>query len=460
MGNIILIMADQFRYDCLGRLGNYPVKTPNLDKLAAEGIFFEHAFTPMPVCAPARQCLASGRMADSFGGFWNYDMKGLPCKSFVSDGDTWSNRLESAGFNMGFLGKWHSSEIGSPKDFGYQNFIGNEVWARHIAEKYPNLSHTKGFNGEISYLPYEDNHSHFMAAKAVDMLDGFLEDNKPFFLRLDFNDPHLPCRPSEPFAGMYSKGDAVPWPSFGDTFEGKPYIQRQMVLNWENEGQNWDYFSEIVARYYAVISQLDDAIGNIIKKVDSSGAREDTMIIFTSDHGDTSGGHGMMDKHYVLYDDNCRIPFIIRYPKLVKPGTVCKDFVSNMLDIPPTIEELCGIAKDEERHGLSLLPLLKGEAQPQRDAFAISSSNGQQFGFYSNRAIRTAKWRYVWNLTDVDELYDCENDEGELINLINEPAYEEVVKDLRLKLHGKLVSFGDPFADGWASKQLTEGRKI
>jgi len=456
--NIIMLVADQLRYDCVSPDRMYPVKTPNIDKLASEGVFFEHAFTPMPVCAPARQCLASGRMADSYGAFWNYDMKGLPCKSLTGGGDTWSKNLQKIGYNTAFLGKWHSSESESPSDFVYEHFIGNDVWSKYIEGKYPGKVYSGGFEGCESFLDAEDGHSFFMANKAVDFIENFGGSDSPFFVRLDFNDPHLPCRPSQPYAGMYTKEDAVPWPSFGDSLENKPYIQKQMVQNWGNDGRDWDYWSDIVARYYATITQLDAAVGRILDAVDKAGLYDDTVIILTSDHGDTSGGHGMMDKHYILYDDVCRIPLIIRYPNVCDKGIVSSAFVSNMLDIAPTIEEICYLSPAGERHGQSLLPLLKGEEQPWRDS-AVSSGNGQQFGFYSNRSIRTKRWRYVWNLTDVDELYDHDNDPGELLNLSANPEYADVLKELRLALHIKLVAYSDPFAGGWVEKQLTEGKK-
>jgi len=258
---------------------------------------------------------------------------------------------------------------------------------------------------------------------------------------------------------MYDPSKIEPWASFGDTFEDKPYIQKQMVLNWGNEGKSWKDWSELAARYYGVISQLDDSVGLVLDAIETAGRGEDTIVVFTSDHGDTSGGHGMLDKHYVLYDDNCRVPLIVRYPALGCSGLKSGAFVSNMLDLVPTIEELCGIQSGGDRHGLSLVPLLSGGEQPERDGFAVSSGNGQQFGFYCNRSIRTERFRYVWNLTDVDELYDHDTDPGELRNLAKDPAYADTLRELRLTLHDKLIAYSDPFARGWVGKQLTEGRK-
>lgn len=459
--NLLFLMADQHRYDCVGKAGLYPISTPNMDRLAQDGAFFRNAFTPMPICAPARQCLASGRMADSFGGFWNYDMGGLPCKSLVCDGTSWMNRLSKNGYQTAFLGHWHTSEQYSASDFGYTCVIDNQQWERYIAEKYPNHQYHGGWMGEESDLDLEDSLTHYMANQACKLLRRYAENGRPFHLRLDFSDPHLPCRPSKPFSQMYPPEKIPPWQSFGDTFEGKPYIQKQMVLNWENEERTqWSDWSTCASHYYGMISQLDDAIGRILDLLEETGLAENTIVIYTSDHGDTSGGHGMMDKHYILYDDVTHIPLIIRWPGVVKPQTVVEEFVSNHLDLVPTIEDACGLKRGPNHHGLTLLPLLEGKEQPERDAFAVSSSNGQQFGFFCNRSIRTREYRYIWNLTDVDELYFLPDDPGEKKNLAADPSYAPVLKELRQALYQKLIAYEDPFAKGWVGKQLTQGRKI
>ena len=131
-----------------------------------------------------------------------------------------------------------------------------------------------------------------------------------------------------------------------------------------------------------------------------------------------------------------------------------------MLDLTPTIEEITGVKSDDPRHGLSLIPLIAGNKQPERDDFAVSSSNGQQFGFYCNRSVRTSKYRYTWNLTDVDELYDIKNDPGELHNIATQTEYSEILRELRLKLYDKLVFYNDPFACHYVGDQLRSGRKV
>ncbi len=215
----------------------------------------------------------------------------------------------------------------------------------------------------------------------------------------------------------------------------------------------WQDFAPMVARYFGCITQLDDAIGRILKTLEESPAWDDTIVIFTSDHGDMCASHSMLDKHYVLYDDIIRVPLIMR-----KPGvqhTVINGNVMNCLDIPATIRKEAGLEPDALRHG-GVLPISAAESEscPQE---VLVTSNGQQFGLFTARCVRTAKYKYVWNLTDNDELYDLENDPGEKHNLIKDPDLAGLIKQLREKLYQLLMQAQDRFAmSPWLKRQLLE----
>lgn len=446
--NILLILVDQWRYDCLTGVHKTPVKLPNIDRLTREGTWFDHAFTPTPVCCPAKQALISGRQADSFGAFWNHDFGG--CRSLTPEPDNWVKELRNSGYETSFFAAWHVSANGGPKEFGFDNYTSMSEYNEMVSQKYPGIQYKNGWFGEPNPVPLEDSATHFFADRICSQITN---SEKPFFIWTDIPFPHLPCRPSEPFASMYTPEETVPWDSFGDTFENKPYIQKTQIKNWGLEGMTWKDFAPTVALYYGMISQIDDAVGKIVECLEKEGKLEDTMIIFSSDHGDTCGGHGMMDKHYILYDDVTRVPLIIRYPRLFPEGKVCHSFVSNCLDMAPTIEEICDLPAAGERHGESLTKALSGT---RKEDFSVSTSNGQQFGLYTNRCIREERFKYIWNLTDIDEFYDLQNDPGELHNLIDEPGFEEIKKNLKEKLFKALTDRNDPFANGWLKKQLCE----
>ncbi len=446
--NILILLADQFRADCLG--GRYPVKTPNLDSLIGSGMLFTKAYTPMPVCAPARQALLCGRHPDSFNATWNYDM--LPCGSLVP-GNTWSQGLKAQGYSLGYLGKWHCSPEYLPKDFGFDHYVEKKSYDQMLARRYPHVKFSGDWLGEESPIPLEDSLTHWLADQANEFITS---RSSPWAAFVDFSVPHLPCRPSEPFSKMYKPGDTISWDGFGDTFVNKPYIHAQQPVNWGIEDYSWDDFAPGVARYYAMISQLDDAVGKVLRRLEDSGQRDDTMIIFTSDHGDMCGSHGMLDKHYVLYEDVTRVPLVISY--LGAKGT-CDGFISNCLDIPATLNEIFSLGM-KGFHGRSLLPVLLGRAQDFPD-YITSSGNGQQFGLFTSRMIRRGQYKYVWNCTDIDELYDLSADPGEKNNLIKDDKLNSLLSRLRRLLYDECIQHEDHLVKlGWLDNQLLNGKKL
>lgn len=461
--NVLLIMADQLRYDCLGYAGMAPVATPHIDRLASEGMWFESAFCHFPVCGPARQSLVCGRRPDSFGALWNASM-GLKVSSLEPTEYSWARTLQEEGYRNGYIGKWDVHPDYSPLAYGYDEYIDSRaLHSMVLREQYPEVAYTNGYFGEPDPLALEHSSTHFTAAQAGELLGRLAASDGPWHLRVNFDEPHLPCRPAQPFAGMYRPEHTVPWGSFGETFEGKPYIQKQQLRNWGVESYGWADWAPIVARYYAVISQLDDAVGLLLNRLDDLGLREDTWVVFTTDHGDMSGGHRMMDKHYVMYEDVVRVPLVMRWPGVIPAGCRTGEMISHLLDLPPTILDLCELAAPEGAcfHGRSFMNLLTGQTPPDEPRQeVVASYNGQQFGLYTQRMIRTKEWKYVWNLTDVDELYDLCRDPHELHNRIADPAESSVLRGLRARLYEVLRQDGDPMVrSGWLKRQLLEGEK-
>lgn len=449
--NILFVLMDQYRFDCLGGSGLTPVKTPNIDEFRKSALSFENAYTPLPVCSPARQSLLTGRWPDSFGALWNYGTASV--HGLEKGTRTWVQSLAEEGYETVHIGQWHVSDRGGPTDFGYTKFVSPKIYSDYIAKKYPPYEYKNGWFGEPSPYPVEDAQSHFMTRLAIEEMRS--AKGKPWHIFLDLPFPHLPCRPSSPFAEMYRSEDTIPWQSYGDTLENKPFCQRQQIRNWGLEGRTWEDWAPTVAYYYGMCSQLDDAFGLLIKELEEEGILEDTIVVLTSDHGDTSGGHGMMDKHYILYDDVTHIPFIIRYPKCFTPGKETR-FVCNCLDFAPTLEEILELPSLPDEHGTSLLATIQGK---NPEEFSVSSSNGQQFGAFTQRCIRTEDYKYIWNLTDTDELYDLKNDPGEKINRIDDPKMGTIMTELREKLYYALVRRKDPYAVEWVKGQLLGNTK-
>ena len=450
--NFLLINADQLRHDCLGYTGIRDVKTPNIDALARAGVVFTRAFTPVPVCAPARQALLCGRHPDSFGAQWNYDFISTPT---ARPEWCWPRLLREKGYKTAYLGRFHVSPDYTPRDFGYDVWVNREDYNEYINKKYPDITYTGGWLGCTSPVPLDCSATHWLAGKTVELLEKFSQTGEPWHIWLDFEEPHLPCRPSEPFASMYNPEDIPPWDGFYDNFVNKPYCHKQQMINWGLENMDWDDIAPMVARYFGVISQLDDALGKIFNALQEYGQSDNTVVVFTSDHGDMCGSHHMLDKHYVLYDDITRVPLIVRHPKA--SPRIRSDFVSNCLDIPASVREWFELEKDKNAHGMPL-PIFNNNYEPRE--FIVSTSNGQQFGLYTTRMLRGDRYKYIWNLTDTDELYDMKADLGELRNLIADDRLSELISVMRNEMAFQLYLHGDPFIRGeFMERQLTEGKK-
>ncbi len=454
--NILLIVCDQLRYDCVGSSGMRPVRTPHMDRIARRGVRFENAYTPLPTCCPARQCLISARRPERDGFLWNYDLTlGVP--SLAPHPGLWPARLFASGYASAYVGKWHVSDAYSPLHFGFDTYDGDEGYKAFRRADIGQTAFTSEFEGEVDPAPPEATHTRWLADTAARRLAALAAGGRPWHMRVDFSEPHLPCRPCAQFAGLYRPEDIPPWPSFAEDFAGKPYIQKQMLHSWGIADYDWARWAPIVARYHAVITQTDDAIGRVLAALGASGAEEDTLVVLTADHGDTCGGHRMIDKHYILYDDVVRVPLLAMWPGRLPEGAVRREFVHNMLDLGPTFLEAAGLPAQEGADGCSLLPVMLGRTPDGWRDCAVSTYNGQQFGLYTQRMLRTNEWKYIWNTTDVDELYDLVADPAELRNRACDPACKEILADLRRRLCQILMDEGDGLVcnrSHWLREQL------
>lgn len=454
--NILFISCDQLRYDCVGYAHRYPVQTPNIDRLSQEGAWFDHSYTPLPTCCPARQALVCGKRPERIGALWNYDQQ-IPVGSIDRDEFSWARALHDHGYHTGYVGKWHVSPKWTPLDFGYEDYIDQGQVAGWESRQHPELSYKEGFYGEPSPFPLEDAPTHQNAKHVIELIDRY--HDKPWHIKMDLSEPHLPCRPAEPFASMY---DHVPkWTTFDDPLENKPYMQKQMQRNWNTDKLTWEQCERTVRLYYGQISQVDDAVGQVIRHLEKRKQLDQTVIIFTADHGDMCLSRRMMDKHYILYDDVVRVPLVIRYPKTIRPGLKIDALVTNMLDLVPTILDFAGIEKPDLPDAVSLMPYLTGERTDSIRKYALSTYNGQQFGLYTQRMIRNHHYKYIWNLADVDELYDMQSDPDELHNLAQDPSQAERIRLMRLDMKKELEAVDDyTMQTEWLKETLLHNRKV
>lgn len=448
--NILFILSDQHRFDCLGP--SAPARTPNLDRLAAEGVRFDEAYTPLPSCCPARASLLTGLRPEAFGELWNYDIT-LPVPCLTPDVPTWPHALRDAGYRTRFIGKWHVSPDHPPTDFGYETCFGADVLPDGAGRRVEDLRPADWFGRAVDG-PIEELETHRLAARACAEIEELSADGAPWHIQLNFPQPHPPYLPHCAFREPYRTAPA--WGGCADGLCGKPAIQRRMTENWGLADVSEADWENARANYLAVISQMDDAIGMVLDALDAAGAKDDTLVIYSSDHGDMCGSHGMFDKHYNLYDDIVRVPLLLSWPGHIPAGARRNEMLVHALSLPAAILEAAGA--DACLPGRSLLPLALGGAceWPER---VMSSFNGQQFGLYTLRMLRTRELKYVWHPTGEDELYDMARDPHELRNVAGDAGYAERLCDMKKQLLDELTEANDGLVKGhWLKWQLTKAR--
>jgi arylsulfatase A-like enzyme len=456
--NFLVIVSDQHRFDCLGVNGHPLLQTPNLDRLAADGMNFTHAFTPSPVCVPARNSLLHGVWPMRHLAIANPDTEAP--RGPVEGLATFPQTLRQAGYWLAHVGKWGVDRQRGPRDFGFHEYVPDGDYGPwRAARGLPPVPWANSWFGEVDpHVRPEESALGWGADQAIRMLETATRGPNPFFVRWDTTEPHLPSRPPEPFASMYPPDGVPPWPGFADDLAGKPFIQRQQRRTWKLDDWTWAQWAPVVARYLGVVSLLDAQLGRVLAALARLGLAEHTVVVYTTDHGDLCGSHGMIDKHYVMYDDVVRVPLIVRWPAQVRAGSQCAAFVTHALDLAATFCAAAGAAAPTSFQGQSLLPLLHGQPDNGRsDIFA--TYHGNQFGLYSQRMVRDREWKYVWNATAEDELYDLRADPGELRNRVLDPACRGELTRLRTRLVAWMEQTQDRLLNGWTRQQLLEGLK-
>lgn len=410
--NILLILTDQQRFDTLNSLAcSFHSETPSMDQLVSSGMTFENAFCVSPVCSPSRGCLMTG-LYPSQTGFTSNESPPIN-DSIVTIG----HRLQQAGYETAYHGKSH---LKTP------------------------LEHL-GF--EVAFENSHDESTRIEASRFYRNRD-WIRNKRPFFHVVSFLNPHdvyfLDPDKTTPET-------LPPWANHDDPLAGKPDIQRQRQKQWPQE--RWQYYRDF---YGKLVSRVDREIGLLLEELCFSGFASDTWVIFTSDHGDMAGEHGIPFKGPWMYDGVVRVPLVIVPPQHKYTGNrklqdravnnlpaKCDQLVSH-IDLVPTILDLAGIPSDDALPGRSLMPAVRGESTPRNDAvFAEWYSAGKLRT--PIRMIRTADWKYVHNLGTTAELYDLKADPGEIENLAGSAQFSQIQAEMESRLKSHIEETGDPY---------------
>jgi len=463
--NILFLITDQQRADTLGCYGNQICRTPNIDRLAEEGVRFSHAFTPTSICSPARASLLTGVMPHKHKLLANFE-RNVGYLTELPEGLTpYSVHLRAAGYNVGTVGKWHVGEERGPEAYGFDgpHFPGwgppvqEETYRQYLERNgYPpfaprDLVRGRFPNGAPGNViagiydgPAEGLFDAFITETAIAQMAEYAADGRPFFLACQWFGPHLPYFLPREDMQRYPARE-IPLPvSMADDFAHKPRVQAAYAAHWSFDSFSREEWQEIIAADWGYVSLLDREVGKILAALERLGLTENTVVIFTTDHGAFNGAHRMQDKGPAMYDDTYHVPLIVRMPKAIGAEVEgVEERMVSLVDLTPTFLDLAGAPIPQEYDGQSLLPLLRNEGVAWRDHI-VAEFHGHHFP-YPQRMIRTPRYKLVVNPPDIDELYDLERDPDEMINEIDNPRYAEVRRELATRLYRDLRAAGDNF---------------
>ncbi len=458
--NILHIMSDQQQWGCIA--GRSPCHTPNLNRLVNEGMLFERSYTPSAVCCPARAMILSGAYHWHNGVYNQIHSAPSVHRDMFPNVILYSNRLHDAGYRMGYTGKWHASWVRCPADFGYEMAGVNgcnpavlrkydlnpdrveqpkQRLRRHPLKtiQWPGDKPTAEWG--YSEGPEEATHSWEVAEMAIRMLRRFSQGTQPWILETHFVDPHDPYFPLKQYLDRYDPRAIEVPRSFGDTFEGKPGMHRRESSIWGPVTE--DDYRQSRACYYASVEQLDRQIGRILDALEQSGQARNTLVVFTTDHGDMCGNHRMWIKGWMPYEETYRVPLVVRWPGVITPGSTSQRLVQTH-DLAHTYIAAAQAKPLPYADGRALQPLF---AEPRRAEWTDQIMNafyGGEF-LYTQRMAVTQRFKYVFNGFDIDELYDLERDREEMHNAVNDPSYAKYADDMRARLYEMMDRFEDPY---------------
>jgi len=477
--NIVMFVSDQQRWDTLSAYGTDCIcRTPHIDALAGRGTLFNSAFTPSALCSPARAALFTGLYPHKNGVARN--------DGTIADGvKTLAHYLQEAGYGCGYSGKWHIDKHRGPSQFGFlsKDFLGYGFpgaallpgftfnaapdgrvnhYADYLKERGYDIPTVKNrFVGnnptnnsqEMFALhdgPVETCIEYFVTEQMINNINELSTDDKPFFVWANYWGPHSPSLVPEPYFSMYDPKDIPEHPSYCETFEKKPGGHKLCEKYWGLGDYGWEGFQQIAARYFGHCTLIDDMVGRVVDHLKRENLLDNTVIIFTTDHGDCMGAHKLIEKGPFMYDETYKIPLVVALPGNDGGGYVNDDFVY-LHDLTPTILDIAGIPVPDNMDGVSLTPILRGRpeecaASEREEVYCMLD---RHFFTVDQRMVRTKTHQFTFTPGDIGELYDLVRDPYQLNNVYDNPEYDAVRRDLIARMEKYMTELKDWTPYGW-----------
>jgi len=495
--NILLLTSDQQHWTMLG-LQNAAVKTPNLDRLARSGLLADRAYCPNPTCTPTRASIITGQYPSQHGA-WSLGTK-LP-EEVPTVGDVFRDAgYRSCLIGKGHLQPLQETEQYTSLEayphlqdlafwreyegpfYGFDDFelCRNHVDEAHVGQHYAMWMEEKGFTywrecfqkptgtAENQFLhwnlPEEYHYNTWITERSIDRMREYKESGTPFFLWASYPDPHPPYLVPEPWASMYDPNeielppkaeaeeirrnpppfqltqeenpDYTPWEESGKGIHGyhsHRHKESFYTPGWDDEERQ----RKAVAVYYGMVSMMDHYIGKLLDYLEESGLAKETLVVFTSDHGHFFGQHGLIAKGAFHYEDGVRVPFIARHPDNPEGGRT--EALISLVDLAPTFLEYAGIDIPVTMSGKSQLAVFAGKKESIRDHVLVENRHEFSTVYLETYIDRRYKLTVYWNC-NYGELYDLEEDPGEVVNLWDDPAKAALKQELLLQfVHAEMA---------------------
>lgn len=424
--NVVFILADDHRWDYLSAMGHPFIQTPNIDRIANEGVLFENAFVTSSLCSPSRASYLTGQYPQKHGvqnNFTPWDNRNV----------TYFEYLKKAGYNTAFIGKWHMPGA-IPKLRGMDLFVTfDHMGGQGAYYNTPYIVNGKSLAVGESPMPGAEVNG-YITDDLTNFAVQYIQDNKdkPFALYLSHKAVHLSMQPDEEAEGKYDHAQ-VELPEEADSWLALADGNFKHFL--------WSSLEEKIKDYAETAVAMDQQIGRVMEKLDELGLADNTILIYAADNGYMWGEHRLIDKRW-SYEESIRVPFVVRYPNGVKsPGRRAEDMILN-LDLAPTLLQLAGMDIPAHMQGKSLVPLLDNVAQTQpfRESWVYTYFEDFPYPVPAQNALRTNRYKLIdYERGKQDELFDVQEDPTEKRNLIGDVSMRKLEMQMRKDLQQHLA---------------------
>jgi arylsulfatase A-like enzyme len=467
--NIIFVFTDDHASHAISAYGSRINQTPNIDRLADEGMLFRNAFVTNSICAPSRAVILTGKHSHLNGIFTNRER-------FDSAQVTFPKLLQQAGYQTAIVGKWHLKS--APTGFDYWEVLPGQ--GDYYNPRFRTHGDTVRYTGYVTDI---------ITDRALDWLQNARDSDKPFMLMYQHKAPHRRWQPGPEHLTLYDDATIPEPPTLFDDYEGRTsaaktqemtiaqhmydedlklvapaQLNEEQLERWnaaygpkneafENAGLSGDdlvrwKYQRYIKDYLRTIASVDDNLGRVLDYLDEAGLAENTVVIYSSDQGFYLGDHGWYDKRW-MYEESLRMPFIVRWPGVVQPGSENSDLVQN-LDFAETFLEMAGVDVPADMQGTSLVPLLQGRTPADwRDAIYYHYWEYPAWHMVRRHyGVRTQRYKLIYYYEiDEWELFDLENDPDELSSVYADSEYAEIVADLKARLAQMRADYRVPEED-------------